>query len=75
MTKVTKFGSEQRYLPVTRFAPGPRYAAVRYQRCSRLPDYLMRRMVHFGVSFLTFQPLAADTLEVLTLEIQQYHDN
>ena len=75
MTKVTKLGSEQRYLPVTRFASGPRYAAVRYQRGSWLPDYLMRRMVDFVVSFLTFQPLAADTLEALTLEIQEYHDN
>ena len=44
----------------------PSYAAVRYHRSdSYLPDYLVRGTLEFGLNFLTFQAVEADTLQAL----------
>ena len=44
----------------------PSYAAVRYHSSdSYLPDYLVRGTLEFGLNFLTFQAVEADTLDKL----------
>ena len=44
----------------------PQYPAVRYHRSdSYLPDYLVRGTLEFGLNFLTFQAVEANTLDAL----------
>ena len=43
-----------------------RHAAIRYTRGSYLPHYLTRGMLETGVSFATFEPLNAETLQGLS---------
>ena len=50
----------------------PSYAAVRYHRSDAyLPDYLVRGTLQFGVNFLTFQAVEAETLDSLAKCLNQ----
>ena len=42
-----------------------RYAAIKYQGRSQLPNYLVRGMLEVGVSFSTFEAISVDSLSVL----------
>ena len=42
-----------------------RYVALRYHSGQYCPQYLLAGMVEYGVNFATFEPLDADTLDLL----------
>lgn len=42
-----------------------RFAAVKYRRRKDVPDYLIRGILTYGVNFLTFQAMQAETLKAL----------